>query len=417
MNLLILDVNGEHVNPMHEIRKLELASIVESFFWGPGYTSRTEMEKGLHYLIKEKKIDAVLVNGYFLEHLPGIWGKTPLNAYVTNRYLSSDYSVIEALYYCPIIFEELLKLDGVIKIMFESQDESPLPATRGYFYEKIIQHGFYMVGSGSDFAALKSSKRFGSQVIDDRYLKLTQKYHKNIISIPLQGVNNVNFCFSSLLSRKYDLTISGTKMPDWYPKREEAIKNLVKANYSIWDERIFPNMLPYKRKMYMRLLFLKHKTLKEKLVHTIYRSDAISNQMPKELIAAWRENYLQSIRHSKVACTYGGPGKVIVNKFFEVPAAGALMIGDTFRGMEKLGFQDGINFISCEPQNLFEEIERLLKDKKYMQEVANNGRKLMAQKHTFHKRAQCLIETIKMISQKQYNGSHWNNGNYVIERD
>ena len=51
-----------------------------------------------------------------------------------------------------------------------------------------------------------------------------------------------------------------------------------------------------------------------------------------------------------------------------------------------------------------------------MQEVANNGRKLIIEKHTFTNRARDTRKVFESIQAGDYSGAHWSNGDLIIEK-
>lgn len=81
----------------------------------------------------------------------------------------------------------------------------------------------------------------------------------------------------------------------------------------------------------------------------------------------------------------------IVSKFFEIPATGTLLLAyDEFvrEPLKELGFIDGVNYISCNKNNIIKKIEWIcdIKNKEKVYKIRKNGQELVVSKHTLKNR-------------------------------
>ena len=63
MKILFIRGNQRHVNDMHINNAMALTAVSEVSFWGPGYVSDDELQKGVkHHWIKSGGYDAVILD-------------------------------------------------------------------------------------------------------------------------------------------------------------------------------------------------------------------------------------------------------------------------------------------------------------------------------------------------------------------
>lgn len=95
--------------------------------------------------------------------------------------------------------------------------------------------------------------------------------------------------------------------------------------------------------------------------------------------------------------TYG----YIVSKYFEIPATGSLLLAQNPQDdkLENIGFQDGINYIQCDQNNIKEKINWVLdpKNKNKVDEIRKNGMMLVRSQHSISHRAVLINDHIDQI--------------------
>ena len=90
----------------------------------------------------------------------------------------------------------------------------------------------------------------------------------------------------------------------------------------------------------------------------------------------------------------------MINKCFEIPAAGCLLLlyDEHIKDpLKKIGFIDGINYISCNKVNLLEKIDFICNEKniKIITDIRKKGQKLVYERHTLTKRYEQLYNLCK----------------------
>ena len=92
--------------------------------------------------------------------------------------------------------------------------------------------------------------------------------------------------------------------------------------------------------------------------------------------------------------TYG----FIVSKYFEIPASGSLLLAVNPKDdkLEKLGFIDEVNYISCTKENLKEKISWILdpKNKITVDKIRKSGMEMVRSKHSIEIRAKLINDHI-----------------------
>ena len=109
----------------------------------------------------------------------------------------------------------------------------------------------------------------------------------------------------------------------------------------------------------------------------------------------------------------GGFG-IAVRKFFEIPAAGAVMICAPPLGFRQLGFQDGLHYVHSEPEHLPGILRALEADPDRSQSIARNGQRLVLARHSLHARSEQFAACLSALVQGAYLGSSWVNGEYEV---
>ena len=135
-------------------------------------------------------------------------------------------------------------------------------------------------------------------------------------------------------------------------------------------------------------------------------------------------NYLKSLKHPNVdilthsdnifgdeyklylnkficgfTCCLTKESPYIVNKFFEIPAAGCLLLAfDEYvkDGLKEIGFIDGENYISCNKENIIDKINYICNNSNIneVNRIRKNGQELIKKRHTLESRYDLLVNLI-----------------------
>ena len=415
MRVLVVDVNFDYKNPMYRQFYTSLMGCMEVDFFGPGYVSRACLEKGIgQYLSENGKYDAILVGTYFV-YSSGEKGLR-VDAYKVHRHTIPFYRVNDAWQCCGKILEELKKIEGIVKLFIYYEDFMSLPVGDKSICQKLIDCGFYILSWPIEYMKEYSARLMHqySYLTNNAY-KLASEYTANYVPIPLHGIGYHEIFIRNFSDRDYDWCIPGNRAKIYYPERAVVHETLEEKRKKIWDDDPFQTLsVDTIRREHMEWYHFRNK--QEKILSWLWGKDKYIPSHPKmNYIAACREQYLESMRASKLVYADCGAGMCFVRKYFEAGACGAVLVAKKVPGMKEMGFIHDVNCIIVEK---YDDIINI--DKKYtMQElevIAKNGQKFIMEKHMLVHRAEALSRTIKSIMDGNYIGAFWEDGNYMIKQ-
>jgi hypothetical protein len=128
----------------------------------------------------------------------------------------------------------------------------------------------------------------------------------------------------------------------------------------------------------------------------------------------YNQCFQRTLKTSRYVYTARGGFGLPVRKFFEIPAAGALMLCSPCTGYQELGFVDGAHYHSVEPDDLPEVLEELTRTGAG-HDVAVAGRKVTAKNHSLQARAQQIALCLDALTKGTYRGARWRQGEFFIE--
>ena len=170
--------------------------------------------------------------------------------------------------------------------------------------------------------------------------------------------------------------------------------------------------------MKKRLEKLKYKMYKNRLSFFLRLGNKLKLPIYSEYITLNLYNLLfrRSLINSKFAFTDGGGYNAIVRKFFEIPANGCLLFCRSPHGFGNLGFKKNEHYVEVTTQNLHEKVEYYHKNINRAQIIVNNARRFTFNNHSLSKRALQIKKCLKSILKKEFYGSEWKDGKYIINR-
>lgn len=128
----------------------------------------------------------------------------------------------------------------------------------------------------------------------------------------------------------------------------------------------------------------------------------------------YNQFFQRTLKTSRYVYTARGGFGLPVRKFFEIPAAGALMLCSPCTGYQELGFVDGVHYHSVEPDDLPAFLQVLARTGAG-HDVAVAGRRVAANNHSLEARAQQIALGLKALAKGTYRGSRWHQGQFMIE--
>lgn len=415
MRLLIVCMNYEAPTSMFVNYYHSLAETAEVDFYGPGFSTEAELEMGiLKYVDKKEPFEAVILIFSLLCSTLGL--SEIRDIYQFHRNNLSDYSINQAVRYADRIIEDIKKIDSV-KIILYDQDIINIRKEWHDCLESLLDNGFYILSQGKEVIPVLEEREghtFGDGLmINNQFRRLLEKYPQKSISIGTIAAIPGEYYWGPLENRKYDWVVPGN-IDGCYPNRGKILRELEQKNYKVFQGFIDRIMA--------------YRTDSSRVERCEYQQEAVRQvderlgkpnpylqaALRRESIAAWRENYRVSLRKSKIAYADGGDGHIVVRKYIEIPASGTILAGENVTGLERWGFCNWENMVVVTPENVLDITEELLRNPEKMQDIANKGRQLVLKAHTMRKRAEDTVRVIESIRKGKYQGSYWENGEFII---
>lgn len=414
MKVLYVSTNHEHANDMHINNIRGLYEVCQIDCYGPGFSSKEELEKGIKDYISKKGIYDAIILDFALAMLQMEYLDIRL-AYHWHRYLMADYSIYEAIRYADKIIDEVKKLD-IVKILYYKFDPFSLTKVWEECICELLNKGFYLWEIGEEFVPeIEETEQTKIIGWGNRYLSLCKKYKKQVISMPNCSVTYKEFYQLPLEKRKYDITVPGNLSSTFYPDRIKILNQLNGTKYKIY-EKYYNRTLAYadscaedRDTIYKRE---EDKILADKLRVPCQYMDS---RRSRESIASWRENYNVALRESKMGYADGGLSLQILRKYVEIPARGTVLLCQDIPPLKCFGFKEWENMITVTPDSILDVCDYLYTSPKEMQRIADAGRDMVFQLHSAAVHAKHIINSIDTIKKGRFQGSHWSDGIFYID--
>ncbi len=91
----------------------------------------------------------------------------------------------------------------------------------------------------------------------------------------------------------------------------------------------------------------------------------------------------------------------VVGKYYEIPAAGSLLLARYAKDLEKLGFKHGVNMLKVNSKNMFDYIYDILNNPSKYEHIRQAGHKFVHDNHSMDHRLKQLKSIIKNVTNKQ----------------
>lgn len=387
LRILIVDIYIDCMNPIRRLLPRLFSLVGDVRFFGPGYVSRDVLRKGVSAFVADHgPFDVAVITDQF------IFLSDEVPEAVIRGYRKNNVSKfpLENLHLCPGIRDEFYKL-SIFKAAFVFTDYYNMPASD---VERLSDRFDLIIGSGeqffrpvaSSFEAGAASEAF-SGFANDNWLNFVKKNQHKIISFPF-FVADDEFDFSPLAHRAADWSVPGTL----YDARRRARAVLAKKRSSISRGR---------SAFHLQTLA----AILTRLGAPLYASPTF--------LSFYGQLFRREIADSRFSFTCGSAFAYPIRKFFEIPALGAVLVCPACNGFEALGFRDGLNAILSQPEELPDVERRLVEDTDLAQSIADEGRRLVGERHTVEVRAAQLRMAFGMALDGEWRGAEWRNGELV----
>jgi hypothetical protein len=124
--------------------------------------------------------------------------------------------------------------------------------------------------------------------------------------------------------------------------------------------------------------------------------------------------FFERLVNTRFVYTARGGFGIAVRKFFEIPAAGAVMLCAPPLGFAELGFKNDEHFVECQPEDLPKALKALEADMERSQAVARAGQRLVLTRHSLSARAGQFAACLDAIVAGAFAGAHWMDGEFKV---
>ena len=116
-----------------------------------------------------------------------------------------------------------------------------------------------------------------------------------------------------------------------------------------------------------------------------------------------RSNYAKLLGKTRFLVFCSGRRLYPIQKYFEGMAAGCVCVADRPSSAEELGFVDGENYVEVSAENWESKLDYYIRNPGEAERIAENGRKLIMERHTHDIRAREFISLLKNYPEGGHN--------------
>lgn len=386
--VLVVHPRVKFINPTTELWPEMVSGAAEAVYFGPGYQPPEVLAAGLARFVDAQPVgfDCVLVSEH-VTNTKGEDGSADRAAFLHRTY---GYSLPDA---DAFLHQKVSWLRDVNRLalptiysFFEFDPYRVYPE----WSERVANAPAYIMGWGTEFvrplAELDDVGRepFSAKATDLWHHVLTAK-RQMTLSLPAFVVT-AEASGIPLDQRSYDWSVLGTN----YALRREAREVLRSGGVKVAGARHHQRVAAV---------------------------DKISRgRIGNRAVRSWmRRGFRRALLSSRASYTCGSGLEYPVRKFFEIPAAGAVLSSKYFPGLTALGFRHGINWVQSEPAEILNVSNELLGDDLMLaQQIALNGQNLVLSTHSLQARIQQFRLMLDLVIQGRFRGSKWHEGRLVL---
>lgn len=388
--LLYVGFDVGYINPTRQLLVRALAETGDLLCFGPGFSSQEDLRRGVDaFYAQHGPFFAVISDEYVLQEMDG---ENPQGTRFVNHACRFDRSLlIKALEFRRFLQDvDCRRVLTLMQIDYYNLRES--------FLDRLAALSDYFVGWGPELMPSRDAfdgdarRLAGLTEVDrevvanwtDRYRDFLLAHPERAISLP-HLLAEEELCNRPLSRRRHPWTVVGAE----YTERSAARRALDGAGLARTGRR-----LPHTTAAFQRMGINPH-------AH--YWSIALLQRL-----------FRDSLKTARYGYTCGSVAGMAIRKYFEIPAAGAVLVADKCQGFDALGFRNRENAVLSRGSEVMEAHRWLsgLKDKG--QAVADAGRALVEAQHTVKARGRQLAAAIAAIAEGQFAGSRWADGRFHL---
>lgn len=377
---LLLDFNVRYVNPTRSHLPKLLHTAFELTAFGPGYVSDSVLKSGIEAFVEDKDFDLLIAT----EHVV-LWAEW-LSAKGYQRCYAMDFDPNEISNGRKLL-EFFSKYSGKkLTLLMESDFYN----FNEWQIQRIEGCGGYFAAWGEEFIYPVEELRELEGVnlpetATNNWLDFCIRNRSRIAST-LHYIDNDEFCYLPLEQRPDEWSVLGAP----YAARVRARSELA---------------------LHGKKFQGRYQAIKVSVLSRIFKAKVLS---PDILIKWMQDGFKSSLNKSKYGYTCGAFVRQPIRKFFEIPAAGCVLVCQPFKGHQNCGYIDGKTHVGCEPENILEVDNWLINNPEEAQRIAYQGRSMVLSLHSLEARADQIRDIGSAIIAGTFSGASWSDGKLRI---
>lgn len=392
MKILYVDANVWHLNPTANLLPLLFRErFAQTSCYGPGFSSHQELAGGLlRYVNETGPYDALVVGSNTPIMGDGAGVVEGAVAYLqryTAHHLSADHLTV----FFQDVRQSLAGLDVPVKLV--SALNFDYYATSQRQVDVLLERGLSVLGPNDQFVLpLASLPDFAKR--EKHYVRKADRFsdvwydflcrHPERVVTAVHFVGQQEFFHDSLDARRSDVAVPGVE----YLLRKDALKQIAGTRFRQASKAYFH---AYR--------------LGNRLGLPVF-----SNQV---LLRLYNLMFQRTLADTRCVYTARGGFGIPIRKFFEIPAAGALLMCSPCNGYEDLGFEPGRHYVAVEPEALPDALMHWLKHPG-AQDIARAGQALTLARHSLFARGAQVEQCLRAMGAGRFGGARWVRGEYVV---
>jgi Glycosyl transferases group 1 len=394
MKLLYIDAHHHYLNPTSALLPVLAASAArEMDCYGPGYSSDVDLEGGIRaYVDRNGPYDGVVLG---MQVPIFVWDQEErlLNASRhVQRWTSFGSPPEKLIPFYRDVLKNVIKLP--VRFRFISLLNFDYYVTTKRHTDVFDSLDAHLITPGAEFVPAVADlpdwawqeKHFirKKSLISSAWIEYMTAHPDRVLSLP-HYVGDTEFSFRGLTERRHRISIPGVE----YLMRKEGRQVLAKRG-----------IRPARKLIFQFVRVADHLGI-----------HVFSNYL---MLKAYNLAYQGNLMDTRFVYTAREGFGIPLRKFFEIPAAGALMMCVSPHGFAELGFRDGENYLEVSPEALPDTIEGLERDPDRAQTIASAGGKLVFERHSLAARGRQFALCLEAINEGRYAGSTWNKGKFEV---
>jgi glycosyltransferase involved in cell wall biosynthesis len=391
--VLYTDIHLHSLNPTNTLTSALWAAAAETVMFGPGLVSAATLQGGIRRFADRHGPFDALVFGPNIPVLSDAGGWAAAVGYV-QRYAA----LAPPPETCHTFLEDLFRGLPHLPVRWRIACLATLDyyGTSPRQIERIESLGLHIMGAGREFAPrlaelpdwARSERHFQRKAdrLSDAWADFVSAKPSRVLT-SLHFIAESEFSFRSLDGRRGVVSVPGAE----YALRAQGRAVLRQAAVRQQSKRMF--------NLYR---------IANRLGLPVY-----SRYLPLKI---FNMSYVGGLIDTRYVYTARGGFGIPVRKFFEIPAAGAVLICSPPLGFPALGFGDGVHYVAAEPDALPDAIAGLEREPERAQAIADAGRRLVWAEHSLAARARQLADCLAALAAGCYLGSTWQRGRLVVEQ-